>query len=109
VINGTYASGKLKLAQTLSKFGPVDRKYHIFQIPSENLYSKIELPTYLEMLKEFIEEVESNPANLFIVVLPSWVSAVEALPQLADLYHLRSVLCKINASNFFSSAHRELT
>lgn len=34
VINGTYASGKLKLAQTLSKFGPADRKYHIFHVPS---------------------------------------------------------------------------
>jgi hypothetical protein len=54
IINGTYASGKFKLAQTLSKFGPKETKYHIFQIPSENLYAKIELATYLEMLKEFI-------------------------------------------------------
>lgn len=34
VINGSYATGKLKLAQTLSKFGPNKLKYHIFNIPA---------------------------------------------------------------------------
>lgn len=108
VINGTYAAGKLKLAQTLAKFGSNERKYHIFNIPCENLYTKVELPTFLEMLKEFVSDVENNPSNLFIVVIPSWVNSAEAMPQLAELYHLQSVLCKINASNFFCSSHREL-
>lgn len=83
MINGTYASGKLKLAQTLAKFGSNERKYQIFNIPCENLYAKIELPTFLEMLKEFISDVEKSPSNLFIVVIPSWVNSAEALPQLA--------------------------
>jgi hypothetical protein len=109
VINGTYASGKLKLAQTLAKFGPNNRKYHIFHIPAENLYAKMELSTYLDILREFVQDLEANPANLVIVVLPSWVNSAEALPQLAEQYNLRSVLSKINASNFFCSQHRELT
>lgn len=51
VINGSYASGKLKLAQTLAKFGSKDKNFHIFSISSENLYAKIELKAYLEMLQ----------------------------------------------------------
>lgn len=33
VINGTYATNKFKLAQTLAKFGSNDRTYQIFNIP----------------------------------------------------------------------------
>ena len=109
VINGTYASGKLKLAQTLSKFGPNKLKYHIFSIPAENLYSKMELPTFLDILKEFIQDLQPHPDNLTIVVIPSWINSAEALPQLAEQYNLKSVVSKINAGNFFCSIHRELT
>jgi len=35
------------MAETLAKFGPNDRKYYIFNIPSENLYSRIPVPAYL--------------------------------------------------------------
>ncbi len=34
LITGTYGSNKLKLAQTLSKFGPSTYKYSIFNISS---------------------------------------------------------------------------
>jgi hypothetical protein len=51
IINGTYASGKLKIAQTLAKFESNGSKHHIFNIPSENLFTKLGLSTFLEMLK----------------------------------------------------------
>lgn len=56
VINGSYGSGKLRLAQTLARFGPTEHKYHIFHIPCENLYSKLEAGTFLEMLREAVGE-----------------------------------------------------
>jgi hypothetical protein len=34
LITGTYGSNKLKLGQTISKFGPVNLKYSIFNISS---------------------------------------------------------------------------
>ena len=47
LVTGTYGSNKLKLAQTLSKFGPSTFKYSIFNISSENLFSRIEPNGYI--------------------------------------------------------------
>lgn len=69
----------------------------------------MELSTFLEMVKEFTQDLPPHPDNLTIVVIPSWVNSAEALPQLAEQYHLRSVVSKINAGNLFFSTHRELT
>lgn len=41
VINGTYGSGKYRLATNLKRFGPNDLKCDIFNIPPDNLFSKV--------------------------------------------------------------------
>lgn len=47
LVTGTYGSNKLKLAQTISKFGPSSHKYSTFSIPFENLYSRVEPSAYI--------------------------------------------------------------
>lgn len=50
VITGTYATSKFKLAQTLARFGNKNVSYHVFHVPYENLFSRMEIATYVEML-----------------------------------------------------------
>jgi len=47
VISGTYATNKYKLAQTLARFGSKDSAYHIFHISYENLFSRMEISTFI--------------------------------------------------------------
>ena len=82
IVSGTYTTGKYRIAQTLSRFGRKDTAYHIFHIPYENLFKRMELSTFMDMLEEFISEAPQAEKRLFIVVVPAWLSAAEAIPNL---------------------------
>lgn len=49
VISGTYATSKFKLAQTLARFGSKENTYHVFHVPYENVFAKMEVNTFIEM------------------------------------------------------------
>ena len=55
LIAGTYTTGKYRIAQTLARFGKKESTYHIFHVPYENLFSRMEVSTFVEMLDEFIK------------------------------------------------------
>lgn len=112
IVNGTYASGKGRTADYLLRYC---RDYRmngfVFNIASEVLYGKVELAAYTEMLDEFIAErsIPKGPSHLVIVVAPFWVSPRELLESWTEKYHIRSVVTKINAANFYATKHSELT
>ena len=46
---------------------------------------------------------------MFIIVLPAWLIPTDALPALAEKYHIRTVVAKISCSNFYASVNHALT
>jgi len=112
IINGTYGSGKGRTAEYLLRYSKDYRMTgYIFNIASEMLYGKVELTAFTEMLEEFIAErsIPKGAAHLVIVVMPFWLSSREILESWSEKYHVRSVLTKINAANFYATSHYELT
>ena len=110
VINGTYAAGKNRFAQNLLRYSREHRFVSsVFSVSHENLQAKIETPAFLQMLDEFIQELNPKSRNLTIVVVPCWVSSKDFLEQASQKYHIRAVIVKINASNFYSTQNYDLT
>lgn len=112
VINGTYGSGKGRAADYLIRYSKDYRMNgYIFNIASELLYGKVELAAFTDMLEEFIADrkIPQGAAHLIIVVVPFWLSSRELLEGWSEKYHIRSVMTKINAANFYATSHRELT
>lgn len=71
----------------------------------------MELAAFTEMLEEFIADrkIPRGASHLVIAVVPFWLSSRELLESWQERYHIRSVLTKINAANFYATKHRELT
>jgi hypothetical protein len=63
------------------------------------------------MLDEFIVErsISVGPKDVVIVVVPFWVSSKELIDTWSEKYHIRSIATKINAANFYSTNHYEIT
>jgi pantothenate kinase-related protein Tda10 len=75
VITGTYTTGKYRIAQTLARFGRKETTYHVFHVSYENLFARMEVSTYIDMLDEFIRDAPAAANRLFLVVVPSWLNA----------------------------------
>lgn len=60
------------------------------------------------MLEEFINDNSISQETIVITIVPSWISFQKLLPQLSSKYHIRSVLTKVNASNFFANKNFDL-
>lgn len=60
------------------------------------------------MVEEFISENGVSKELVLIVVLPSWVNNAECIPLLSEKFHIRSVLTKVNAANFFATRNFNL-
>ena len=103
IITGTYTTGKYRIAQTLSRFGRKDVAYHVFHISYENLFARMELPTFLDMLEEFISDAPRSDKRLFIVVVPSWLSAAEAIPTLNEKYDVKTVIAAVSVGGFYAT------
>jgi hypothetical protein len=73
------------------------------------LFKRLSSETFVEMLEEFIKDHELPPSKTVIVVVPSWINCAAVLPMLSSKFHIRSVVSKISASNFFANANCLLT
>lgn len=108
VITGTYATSKFRLAQNLARFGNKENNYQVFHVPYENVFGKMEVATFVEMLTEFIQEAPQAPHTVFIVVVPCWLNAAEAIPILNDKFTIRTVVAAVSVGGFYSSKHGTL-
>ena len=63
----------------------------------------MEISTYVEMLEEFINDAPASDKRLFIVVIPSWLNAAEAIPTLNEKYEVKTVIAAISVGGFYAT------
>lgn len=81
----------------------------MFHVPYENVFGKMEINTFVEMLTEFTEEAPPTEKRVFIVVLPCWLNAAEAIPILSEKFNIRTVIAAVSAGGFYASKHGTLS
>lgn len=47
ILTGTYGTSKFRLANNLARFGSNDNCYHVFHVPYENVFAKMEIATFV--------------------------------------------------------------
>ena len=109
VITGTFTTGKYRIAQTIARFGHNKTQYHVFHISYENLFSRMETSTFLEMLEQFINDAAQSQNRLFIVVVPSWLNAAEVVPALNDKFQVTTVISAVSVGGFYSTKNGSVT
>lgn len=108
IIAGTYGTGKYKLALNLAKYG-IKSTNHVFHVPYENLFARMEENTFVGMLDEFIISTPNTENRLFLVVVPSWLNAASIIPLLNETFNVKTVIATISVGGFYASKNGALT
>ncbi len=114
-INGTYNSGKNKFADNLARYAKtLGYNIHVFRRRHKELL-KINHKIFVEDMLRFLAEKSVKPGDKILIVLPSVLNTklivdnILRMPEFTEYCELRAIVTKINMTNFYQNANKEIT
>jgi hypothetical protein len=114
-INGTFGSGKNKFVDNLAKYSKsLNLTIHVFKKTGKELVG-LNNKIFVDDFLRFANDPEVKPNDIVIVSLPSLLNTklivdnITRMPEFTNKCELRSIVTKINLSNFYQHQHKEIS
>lgn len=113
-VNGSYAAGKNKFAQSLKRYGQENNlRVHVMRFNYSHM-AILDIKNYLQSTISFVKDNKVQQGDIIISVIPYFISTFTLLEyfqkneKLSNIFYIRTIVTKVNVNNFYKNENRSI-